>query len=182
MQRVRPRGYVSRVEEKAHRGTCHEITYAGHLDAEQSFHLNDDLLAMAESLASHPMIDYATVEDKSLSFRGMATQTWRRFNHSALWLETLEIYLVVTRVIWFNDGRFRHPKINLLECQVFDASWKEVQNYTVHWEGKDIIFPRVLDITAPMKPGGDVFGPEDPRIILEEGSWPGHIAEPGHRF
>jgi len=44
-----------------------------------------------------------------------------------------------------------------------------MDNYILNWKGQDITFPRIFDTATDFVEGGEVYGPEDPRIIIEEG-------------
>jgi beta-1,2-mannosyltransferase len=57
--------------------------------------------------------------------------------------------------------------MSFLRGQIFDQNWKHMDNYTISWAGREISFPTFFQIPAVWWEGGSYFGPEDPRVILE---------------
>lgn len=159
-------GFVN--DGKSGKRTCDEQLIEGQVGVEQSFHLDDDLLDVAKTLKDHPMIVYPESKLK-LPYEEMIATCWARLAGSSIWLEKYQLYLSVTRVIFF-DKNVRHwPVISFLRGQLYDENWKELKNHTIRWHGDDITFPTVFTIPAPYEKGGGFYGPEDPRIIIEEG-------------
>lgn len=87
---------------------------------------------------------------------------------SSVWLERYDVYLTVTRVLFYTKGVRHWPVISFLRGQIHDRNWKELRDYDIHWQGETIRFPRILDIPAPFVVGGGFYGPEDPRVIIED--------------
>ncbi|KAI0976657.1 hypothetical protein F4678DRAFT_414023 [Xylaria arbuscula] len=59
--------------------------------------------------------------------------------------------------------------MSFLRARIYDEDWSEMKNYTIHWKGRDVKFPTIFRVPAPFEMGGGFYGPEDPRIIIEEG-------------
>lgn len=79
------------------------------------------------------------------------------------------VYLAVTRVIYVPSGVLHWPTISLVRGQIYDAAWNHLDNYTVDWSGDKVMFPTVFEVPAVWEGGGIYFGPDDPRIVVEEG-------------
>lgn len=135
---------------------------------EQSFHIYDDIHAIAAALEDHPRVDYSG-QDASLTHEEVITKTWARLAQSSAWLESLQVYLTVTRVIFYDKGVRHWSCISFLRGQIHDSSWQELTNYTIVWHGQVVTFPRMFDIPIPYTKEGAFYGPEDPRIIVEQG-------------
>ncbi|EXJ83698.1 hypothetical protein A1O1_07322 [Capronia coronata CBS 617.96] len=151
---------------KAGKRTCDELRYDGELQVERSFYLEDDLVELATSLKGHPMIDYSG-QDQRLTFEEMVDKTWARLSGSSVWLENYEVFLSVTRVIFYDKGVKHWPAISFIRGQLYNEDWNELKNHTIQWHGNDITFPTVFNVPAPYEVGGGFYGPEDPRIIIE---------------
>ncbi|KAI0426885.1 hypothetical protein F5Y09DRAFT_317730 [Xylaria sp. FL1042] len=59
--------------------------------------------------------------------------------------------------------------MSFLRGRIFDENWVEKRNYTLNWQGIYITFPTIFDVPTPYEVGGGFYGPEDPRLIIEEG-------------
>jgi len=114
------------------------------------------------------MISY-TGQDKKLSFAAMVAKTWGRMAGSSVWLEKYGVYLTVTRVYFYDKGVRHWPCISFIRAQLFDVNWKHLEGYNLEWQGENITFPRTLEVPTPYEEGGGFYGPEDPRIIIEQG-------------
>ncbi|EHY56961.1 Beta-mannosyltransferase 1 [Exophiala dermatitidis] len=153
---------------KAGQRSCDELRYEGQLQVQTSLYLEDDLVEMATALQGHPMIDYLGM-DKEGPFEDAVAKTWARLSGSSVWLEDYKVFLSVTRVIFYNKGVKHWPAISFLRGQLYDEEWNELKNYTISWRGTDMTFPLTFNIPAPYEEGGGFYGPEDPRIIIEDG-------------
>lgn len=87
---------------------------------------------------------------------------------SSIWLPKFGVYLTITRVLFYTKGVHHWPVMSFLRGQIHDEDWHELRGYVVEWQGETISFPRIFDIPAPYVVGGGFYGPEDPRIIIEE--------------
>ncbi|KAJ9606247.1 Beta-mannosyltransferase 1 [Cladophialophora chaetospira] len=148
--------------------TCEDVRHNGELQVSNSRHITDDLEHIARSLAHHPMIDYQGM-DRGITFRSLVAKTWARLSGSSVWVEKFQLYLTVTRVIFYAGGLKNNPVISFLAGQLHDKDWNELKNYTIQWQSEEIKFPTIFNIPAPYKVGSRWFGPEDPRVIIEEG-------------
>ena len=113
------------------------------------------------------MVDYST-QDKTLSHKELIEKTWLRMAQSSVWLPHYGVYFTVTRVAFYTKGVRHWPIISFLRAQIHDRDWNELRDHDIHWQGETIRFPRILDIPAPFVIGGAFYGPEDPRIIIED--------------
>ena len=146
---------------------CDSLRHDGQLYAEKHQDIDDDIYEIAELLEHHPMVDYST-QDSTLSHNEIIEKTWLRMAQSSIWLERYSVFFTVTRVAFYTKGVRHWPVISFLRAQVHDRDWQELRDYDIHWQGKTTRFPRILDIAAPYVIGEAFFGPEDPRIILED--------------
>ncbi|KAI0810451.1 hypothetical protein GGR55DRAFT_646746 [Xylaria sp. FL0064] len=147
---------------------CDNLRYEGELNFQQSIQLSDDFVELAQILGHHPMVDYEE-QDKSLTFEQKVKQTWAEASGSSIWLQKYNVFLVVTRAIFYSKGVKQWPRISFLRGRVYDKDWVEKKNYTINWQGIDVTFPTVFKVPTPYEIGGCFYGPEDPRITIEEG-------------
>lgn len=137
--------------------TCDSLAKPALLRVEPSIHLQDDLQDIARSLDGHPMVKYPdglTVDN-----------AWLRLAGASVWLPRHHVFMAITRIIFFDDGRTDWPVISFLRAQLYDETWTQV-NKTLG----GISFPCILDIPAEYEEGGRVFGPEDARILEVDSS------------
>ena len=159
-------GYVNKGDLDSR--TCEDLRLEGEIQVQNSWFLRDDLEHIARTLESHPMVDYSVL-DPDLTFQERVDKAWARLAGSSVWIEKLKVFLTVTRIIFYNNGVIYKPAISFLAGQLHDENWNELKNYTIQWQGEEITFPTIFNIPAPYKLGETWFGPEDPRVILEEG-------------
>ncbi|KAI0161962.1 hypothetical protein GGR57DRAFT_517417 [Xylariaceae sp. FL1272] len=114
------------------------------------------------------MVDYSD-QNKEWTFEETVSRTWARSCGSSVWLEKLNVYLAVSRIIFYTKGVKQWPEISFLRGQIYDEDWQEIRNHTVHWGNNNVTFPTIFKVEAPYEQGGCFYGPEDPRIIVEEG-------------
>ena len=154
---------------------CDSARHTGKVDIQGSFPLPNNFTEISESLMDHPMIRH------SLSAGGQgqhdqetwSNKYWSEFAGSGVWLPRLQVYFVVSRVVYTRPGSY-WPTVSFLRGQIFNQNWKHMDAYTISWAGRDINFPTIFQIPAVWWEGGSLFGPEDPRVILEsaEGAEP----------
>lgn len=137
------------------------------LEVSPSIYLEHNVLDIAETIV-HPMVDYAG-QPTDMSYRQIVAKTWGTMAGSSVWLEKQGVYFSVSRVFFYTQGVKHWPKISFAYAQIYDSSWRQLHNYNISWQGETIVFPRILDIPAFYQVGGGFYGPEDPRIILEQG-------------
>ncbi|CAK1367867.1 Beta-mannosyltransferase 3 [Cercospora beticola] len=143
--------------------SCESLRHNTTISVQNSTHLTDDLEAIANSLSSHPMVVYRE-DRKSIS------QTWSRMAGSSVWLPDHQVYLSITRIIFYDDGVISWPVISFIRAQLYDENFNELHQ-TLTWphNGQKFSFPHILDIPVDYEKGGKVFGPEDARITIEQG-------------
>ncbi|KAI5366622.1 Putative beta-mannosyltransferase [Septoria linicola] len=146
---------------------CEAIRHQGQIGVEESLKVDDDLVAIAKSLDDHPMIDYGNGK-KEHTFEELVAKTWLRFAQSSVWLEKHQVYLTVTRVLFYDKGVRQWPVISFIRGQIHDRDWRELKGHVIHWHGEQIVFPKIFDIPTPFTIGGGFYGPEDARIIIED--------------
>lgn len=148
--------------------SCDKLRFNGTLGVQQSFYLDEDMVEVAKALDSHPLIkDKDKKEHDDPGYREWVAKKWAHLAGSSVWLPDQEVYLAINRVIYYPSKVLHWPTISFLHGRIFDEHWNEIQNYTIRWDGDEIVFPRSFDIPIPYKEGDIFFGPEDPRIILE---------------
>ncbi|KIV94872.1 hypothetical protein PV10_02593 [Exophiala mesophila] len=151
--------------------SCDALKYNSTVGVQKSFFLTDDIQQIAMSLDSHPIVDYPDdmMNDPNLKVTDIVDKTWARLSGSSVWLPEQEVYLSVTRVI-FCPTRVRSvPKMSFLRGQLLNKDWEHLDNYNITWGEKTFNFPLVFDVPAQWEQDGSLYGPEDPRIILEDG-------------
>lgn len=150
--------------------SCDSLKYNSTVGVQKSFFLTDDIKQIAMTLDSHPIVDYPDdmMNDPNLKVTDIVERTWARLSGSSVWLPEHNVYLSVTRVIFCPSRTRSVPKMSFLRGQLFNADWEHLDNYNLTWGGKEYTFPLVFDIPANYDPNGSLYGPEDPRIILED--------------
>lgn len=131
--------------------------------------LQDNLTEIAESLAEHPGIVYPDDYAPPSNVTEAAESTWARLSGSSVWLEEYGVYILVTRVIFHGTRSLNWPLMSFIRAQLFDENWNHLPGHEIIWQGKKLVFPQVFDVDPQYEPGGPPSGPEDPRIIIEEG-------------
>jgi len=153
--------------------SCSSLSHTAEIGVQESFFLPDNLVDIAEGWDSHPMIDYPPTFFKnakeSFSLSSIVERTWDRLATACVFLPDHGVYLCVTRVIFHPEGRRDKSRISFLRGQIFSQSWVHLEHYKVTWKDRDILFPRDFDIPIDFKLGGLLYGPEDARIIIEDG-------------
>ncbi|KAK5221084.1 Beta-mannosyltransferase 1 [Exophiala xenobiotica] len=151
--------------------SCDTLKHNSTVGVQRSFFLNDNVRQIALSLDAHPVVDYPDdlMHDPNLSVEDIVDKTWTRMSGSSVWLPDQKVYLSVTRVIFCPSQTWSVPKMSFLRGQLFNEDWEHLDNYNITWGDKKLNFPRVFDIPAQWEPDGELYGPEDPRVILEDG-------------
>ncbi|KAE8334120.1 hypothetical protein BDV24DRAFT_170558, partial [Aspergillus arachidicola] len=148
---------------------CERIRQSGHVIAQRSIRLDDNITQIASALASHPMVHHtANNENKSSASAVVDPSRWTQFAGSGTWLPEFKLYLVISRVVYTRPGS-SWPTISFLRGQLFDETWNHLERYTIDWHGARISFPRIFEIPASWREQESFFGPEDPRVVIEEG-------------
>ncbi|KAH3242083.1 hypothetical protein KXW31_006336, partial [Aspergillus fumigatus] len=151
---------------------CDDLRQTGYLDIERSILLHDNISQIALSVSSHPMIqeilDQTAHGVKIFEPHDLIESHLSQFAGSGVWLSQLNVYIVASRVVYTAPGT-SWPTISFLRGRVFDKNWRHLENYTIDWYGKTTTFPLLFEIPTVWWKDGSFFGPEDPRIVLEEG-------------
>ncbi|KAF5854947.1 hypothetical protein ETB97_010546 [Aspergillus alliaceus] len=137
------------------------------MGVQKSIYLQDDMVKVAMELEVHPLVKHR-VRDQKPPYEEFVGSHWCRFGGSGAWLPNLNVYLVVSRVLYTESASSWGP-ISFIRGQIYDEDWNILEGYTVYWNGDAITFPTTFDIPTVWWDGGILFGPEDPRIILESG-------------
>ena len=151
--------------------SCDSLRYSGTIEVQKSIFLEDDVHQIASTLESHPMVVYPEhlAQDPTITAEDLIDKTWARLSGSSIWLPEQHVFLAVSRVIFTSSGNHQWPVIGFLRGQLFNEMWEPLENHTIHWQDKAMTFPLIFDVHTEYKAGDGFFGPEDPRIILEDG-------------
>lgn len=147
---------------------CEARRHTARLGVLPSFLLQDNLTQVVESLLDYPQVEH-DLQNQGQPLDDFVAENWAELAGSGVWLAEYQVYFVVTRVIYYPSGSLSVPTISFLRGRLFDASWNHLDNYTLDWDEDPIAFPRILDIPVVWNEGGAFIGPEDPRVILEDG-------------
>lgn len=149
--------------------TCDSLRFNSTVRVQKGFELEDDLMDIATTLDAHPVVDYPPdmLKNPNIEPLDLVDRTWARLSGSSVWLPKQQVFFSVTRVIFTPVGT-TIIKMSFLRGQLFDRDWNPLINYTLTWGDKQFTFPLVFNISAPWKVDGSYYGPEDPRVILED--------------
>ncbi|KAJ5387984.1 glycosyltransferase family 91 protein [Penicillium cosmopolitanum] len=147
---------------------CDERRHTATLGVLPSLLLPDNLTQAVESSTGYPQLDIA-LKTQGLTLEDFVAKNWVELPGSGVWLSEYEVYFVVTRVVYYPSGTLAEPTISFLRGRVFDALWNHLDNYTLDWDEEHITFPHMLEIPVIWNEGGAFIGPEDPRVIIEDG-------------
>lgn len=148
---------------------CNEIKYESMVGMQRSIMLSDNLLQVAQELNSHPMIKYPEhLQEPTANQQEMVNETWARLSGSCAFWSNYGVFLCATRTIFYTGGERDWPVISFVRGQIFDRDWVHLDNYTIQWKAESVKFPVVFDIPSAYELGGYFYGPEDPRIIIED--------------
>lgn len=96
-------------------------------------------------------------------------QSWDELAVSCTFLPSHEVYLCVSRIIFHPGSALDKVRASFLRGRIFDESWTHQSGYILSWPGAHpITFPNIFDVGMKWKPKGLAYGPEDPRIIVED--------------
>lgn len=109
---------------------------------------------------------------------GTMDKHWYKFAGSSVWLESLGVHLMISRVIYSSVGSKRKPIMSLAYAQIFDEYWTElkdielilpIRNEVDDSEYVNMKFPNFLPIPFYHDPKFQTkvyYGPEDTRLFL----------------
>ncbi|EXJ95561.1 hypothetical protein A1O1_00683 [Capronia coronata CBS 617.96] len=153
--------------------SCPSLAHSAQIGVQDSFFLHDNFLEIAGELDSHPMIDYvpaiAKLGDGPFTLDKMLDSSWDRLATACIWMPDHNVHLCVSRIIFHPGGRKDRCRISFLRGQIYSESWIHLDRYKLKWKDQEITFPKVFDTDTEFKLGGALYGPEDARIIIEEG-------------
>ena len=153
--------------------SCSALDVSSEIGVQKPWDLSDNLHQVAEELDDHPMVYYTQkvfgATPGTFQLKQVVDASWDRLAGSCILLKDRDVFLCITRIIFHDDARKDHCQISFLRGQIFSKSWIHLENYAIRWRGREIVFPTIFDTGTDFAAGGDVYGPEDPRIIIEEG-------------
>lgn len=147
---------------------CEGRQYNTTIAVEQSFHLHDNLTQAVRSLWAYPKIQ-DDFQKMDLPFEEFVEKYWAELAGCGAWLPHHQVYFFVTRLMYYPTGVINWPTMSFLRARLFDKQWNHLDGYTIHWNGDDISFPRILDNPTTWVEGDSMMGAEDPRVVLEDG-------------
>ena len=136
---------------------CDDIRHNGTISYSLDQTLDDDLEAAISPFLNHPLV------------QKHGPGAWARFVGSSVWLPDHGVYFMASRISYKPDVFSFDPFLSFLRGQIFDSDWNEIKNYRIDWGGESVTFPTNFDIEFDYDINGWYYGPEDPRVILEDG-------------
>lgn len=173
-QSIRINGYdtaESSAKGSFHDESCGSFAHSAEVRVQKSFFLHDNLLEIAASLDAHPMVEYSLnrVKGNTTSLTKLVAVAWDRLATSCAFLSEQRVHLCVSRITFHPDRDKYHPRISFLRGQIYSEAWVHLDEYKLTWKDQEeVVFPKVFDIETGYKLGNYYFGPEDPRIIVED--------------
>ncbi|EEQ46682.1 conserved hypothetical protein [Candida albicans WO-1] len=179
-------GLYSSSTNKLPASSCKDILYERSFEITKYRTLHDDLYKLATTLLYQLENDPA-FQDLSPFFndrlphiimRGELHKHIYKFAGTSVWLEQHGVHLMLSRVIYSQQGKKNDPQLSLLYAQVYDENWNELNDI-------ELIVPvinpngeRVYDsvkypqfVAIPFYHNSEYiksrwYGPEDTRLIL----------------
>lgn len=153
--------------------SCSSLAHSAQVGVQESFFLNDNLMEIAADLDKHPMVNYRPTvgrigEDK-FPLSQIVEMSWDRLATACVFMQDYGVYLCVSRVMYHPNGKNENCLISFLRGQIFSESWIHLDRYRLKWQDQEIVFPKIFDTKTEYDIGGALYGPEDARIIIEEG-------------
>ncbi|KIV90640.1 hypothetical protein PV10_07923 [Exophiala mesophila] len=157
-----------------HNLTCSTLTHSAEIGVQDSFYLYDDLIEVAAELDGHPMVEYTDGSagrngGGSFALADLVTTSWSRLATACTFMPDYGVYLCVSRIIFHPDGHRNRCRMSFLRGQIYSDKWVHLHGHKIVWKEQEITFPKVFDTSSEYKLGGEYYGPEDARIIIEEG-------------
>ncbi|RVX66942.1 hypothetical protein B0A52_09066 [Exophiala mesophila] len=149
---------------------CDVLTHTNEVQVEDSFHLQENLLEIASILDGHPMVDYPTemIKGQKMSIQQIVSSSWDRLATACSFLPDRGVHLCISRIIFHPLRPKDHCRINFLHARIFSQDWESLDGYHLTWKDHEVTFPKIFDTNTEFKLGGELFGPEDARIIIED--------------
>ncbi|KAK5196235.1 Beta-mannosyltransferase 1 [Exophiala xenobiotica] len=153
--------------------SCSSLSHSANVGVQESFFLHDNLMEIAADLDKHPMIDYrptvGRIDQDRYPLSKIVLDSWDRLATACVFMSDYGVYLCVSRVIYHPGGSKDVCRISFLRGQIFSESWIHLDRYRLKWKDQEIVFPKIFDTETEYDIGGSLYGPEDARIIIEEG-------------
>ncbi|KAF2153474.1 glycosyltransferase family 91 protein [Myriangium duriaei CBS 260.36] len=155
-----------------HNFSCPDHLISSSIGVQKSWELTDDLLQIASQLDDHPRVHYSSkavlAKTEEFSLKSVAASAWESLAGACVLLPDHNVYLCITRVFHREIGVW-NPVLSFMRGRIFSRSWVHMENYILEWKDKKISFPRIFDFDdAQFKDEGVWFGPEDPRVFMEQ--------------
>ncbi|KAK6382742.1 Beta-mannosyltransferase 1 [Exophiala oligosperma] len=153
--------------------SCSSLAHSAQVGVQESFFLHDNLMEIAADLDKHPMVNYRPTvgrigEDK-FPLSQIVDMSWDRLATACVFMQDYGVYLCVSRVMYHPNGKNENCLISFLRGQIFSESWIHLDRYRLKWQDQEIVFPKIFDTKTEYDIAGALYGPEDARIIIEEG-------------
>ena len=83
--------------------TCQSMHAKGTIAVQKSRHLHDNLIQIAAAVDNHELVvdEYRSKLGKSKDEQRRTRESWARLSGSAVWLPEQQVYLLVTRVMFY---------------------------------------------------------------------------------
>lgn len=149
---------------------CAVLSHTNEVQVQDSFHLRENLLEIASILDSHPMVEYPAemIQGQTLSIQEIISSSWDRLATSCSFLPDRGVHLCISRIIFHPLRAKDRCRINFLHGRIFSEHWDPLDGYRLTWNDHEVTFPKIFDTNTEFKLGGELFGPEDARIIMED--------------
>jgi hypothetical protein len=154
---------------------CQSSTVEEHIGVGRPFTIPDNLTKIARHLEDHPLVKLPREPVSNNTTDGTQSNSWDELATSCAFLNTHQVYLCLPRVVFHPGNPLDKVFIRFLRGRVFDQSWTHQDGYRLSWEGASpITFPTIFDVGTQWRPDGTglAYGPEDPRIVVEESREP----------
>jgi hypothetical protein len=152
---------------------CQDALVTGRIQVQKPFVRPDDFTEVATQLENHPVVKkyfQPFVESfPGKSIEELTSQSWHELASSCAFLPTQKVYLCVSRLIFHPGNALDKVFASFLRGRIFDENWVHQPGYVLSWpRTKQLSFPTIFEVGMQWKRGGLAYGPEDPRIVIED--------------
>lgn len=152
---------------------CRSCLVPGTIGVQKALAVSDDFVDIARSLDHHPLVKYPlkalAKTDPIITFGDYIGKSWDHLAMSCAFLTSHGVYLCVSRVVFHPGNDLDKVFVSFLRGRIFDPGWEHQDGYNLTWPGAEpIVFPTIFEVGTPWKDGGLAYGPEDPRIIIQD--------------
>ncbi|THW45701.1 hypothetical protein D6D21_04298 [Aureobasidium pullulans] len=149
---------------------CDALNHGFEIGVQTSWHMEDDLWQIAGSLSKHPMVQYHSEQvEGRFDLQTLVKKSWARLATACVLLPRDDLYLCITRVVFHAEATRDHGRASFIRGQIFNKHWIHLDGYRLEWKSQTITFPRIFEIPFDYDLEGLWYGPEDARIIIENG-------------